>query len=189
MIDKNRVYWFPMLVTYGRHLKVKEYLDSEQIENFLPMTTRTVKTNGRIRHKRVPAINNLIFVRHTMAKLTDLKQQSAVAAPLRYMTRRTLAAGDAPAEIITVPDSQMENFIKVASGPENEITYLTGKELAGKANGRVTITSGPFAGVHGTIKRIHGNRRVVVELENLGGACINFVPKACMAMEEQPTAL
>ena len=178
MLEKNTVYWFPMRVTYGRQLKVKNFLDSQNIENFLPMTTKTVRQNDRIRRKTVPAISNLIFVRHTMALLNDIKRSRPDASSLRYMTRMPVEQKDAPREIITIPDRQMDNFMKVASGPEDEFVYLKPEDLAGKENGKVLITSGPFCGVEGIIKRIHGNKRVVVEIESVGGICIKFVPKS-----------
>lgn len=170
--------WYPMRVTYNRQLRVKANLDRLGVENFLPMREHTERRNGRIRHCRRPAISNLIFVRSTMERITKLKHTDPVSALMRYMTRRPLDRPDAPAEILTVPEREMDNFIKATAGPESEYTYLRPDELRGHEHGRVLICSGPFAGVEGTIKRIHGTRHVVIELSNLGGLAINFVPKA-----------
>ena len=41
---------------------------------------------------------------------------------------------------------------------------------------KVKITAGPFAGVEGTIKRIKRNKHVVVQLEDIAAAAIDFVP-------------
>ena len=41
-----------------------------------------------------------------------------------------------------------------------------------------------FQGVEGVVKRIHGNKQVVVELEGLGGVTIHFVPKNFMMRSE-----
>ena len=170
--------WYPMRVTYNRQLRVKANLDRLGVENFLPMREHTERRNGRIRHCRRPAISNLIFVRSTMERITKLKHTDPVSALMRYMTRRPVDRPDAPAEILTVPEREMDNFIKATAGPESEYTYLRPDELRGHEHGRVLICSGPFAGVEGTIKRIHGTRHVVIELSNLGGLAINFVPKA-----------
>ena len=170
--------WYPMRVTYNRQLRVKANLDRLGVENFLPMRDHTERRNGRIRHCRRPAISNLIFVRSTMERITKLKHTDPVSALMRYMTRRPVDHPDAPAEILTVPEREMDNFIKATAGPESEYTYLRPDELRGHEHGRVLICSGPFAGVEGTIKRIHGTRHVVIELSNLGGLAINFVPKA-----------
>src|SRR3712207_6720434 len=98
--------------------------------------------------------------------------------PLRYMMRRPVPGEDAPMEIITVPDGQMESFMRIARGPEEQVSYLSADELKGKVGAEVVITSGPFEGVHGVVKRVHGNKRILVELEGIGGICINFVPRA-----------
>lgn len=172
--------WYPMRVTYNRQLRVKATMDQLGVENFLPMREHTERRNGRIRHSRRPAISNLIFVRSTMERITELKHTDPVAALMRYMTRRPVDRPDAPAEILTVPEREMDNFIKATAGPESEYTYLRPDELRGHEHGRVLICSGPFAGVEGTIKRIHGTRRVVIELAGIGGVCINFIPRSSM---------
>lgn len=172
--------WYPMRVTYNRQLRVKENLDRLGVENFLPMREHTERRNGRIRHSRRPAISNLIFVRSTMERITKLKHTDPVSALMRYMTRRPVDRPDAPAEILTVPEREMDNFIKATAGPESEYTYLRPDELRGHEHGRVLICSGPFAGVEGTIKRIHGTRHVVIELNGIGGVCINFIPRSSM---------
>ena len=172
--------WYPMRVTYNRQLRVKANLDRLGVENFLPMRDHTERRNGRIRHCRRPAISNLIFVRSTMERITKLKHTDPVSALMRYMTRRPVDHPDAPAEILTVPEREMDNFIKATAGPESEYTYLRPDELRGHEHGRVLICSGPFAGVEGTIKRIHGTRRVVIELNGIGGVCINFIPRSSM---------
>lgn len=87
-------------------------------------------------------------------------------------------------EIIVVPDRQMDNFIQVASAPDDQRTFLTVDDLRGKDGASVVISSGPFAGVEGVIKRIKGNRRVVVEIEGIGGVCINFVPSKFIIKKE-----
>lgn len=180
MLDADKTYWFPMRVTYGREVFVKNFLDGEKIETFLPMTDKAWRDGGRIRHKLVPAVSNLLFVRSEKKRLDLLKHTRRDAEPLRYMIRPVSAERNAMNEIITVPDRQMYNFMKVAEGPEDQRTFLTASDLQGHAGDTVTITSGPFAGVEGVIKRIKGNRRVVVEIEGVAGVCINFVPSKFM---------
>ena len=41
---------------------------------------------------------------------------------------------------------------------------------------KVKIFDGPFAGVVGIIKRIKRNKHVVVQIENIAAAAIEFVP-------------
>lgn len=102
--------WYPMRVTYGREMKVKTELDRLEIENFLPMKCRVVesRTDGttELRRELVPAISNLVFVRSTQERITELKRTNEVLEPLRYMLDYT--NGDGPV-IMTVGDREMEN--------------------------------------------------------------------------------
>lgn len=175
MIDPKRIYWFPMRVTYGRELAVKEHLDKQQIECFLPMRYEIVEQNGGRERKLVPAVSNLIFVRSTVEILNDKKHYDGDCAPLRYMMRDS--SYDSIHEIMTVSDGAMENFMKVAKVPDDKVFYLEPGEYVNNHIGkRVTITSGPFVGVNGIIKRIKRNKHVVVQLDGVIAAAIDFVP-------------
>ena len=184
MLDAKTTYWFPMRVTYGREQIVKEFLDTIDVETFLPMTERVRRIGNKIVHEKVPAISNLIFVHSDKKTIDTLKHTRAQAEPLRYMTRPVRTDCGMINEIIVVPDRQMDNFIQVASAPDDQRTFLTADDLHGHAGDCVVISSGPFAGVEGIIKRIKGNRRVVVEIEGIGGVCINFVPSKFIIKKE-----
>lgn len=184
MLDAKTTYWFPMRVTYGREQIVKEFLDTIDVETFLPMTERVRRVGNKIVHEKVAAISNLIFVHSDKKNIDTLKHTRAQAEPLRYMTRPVRTDYGMINEIIVVPDNQMDNFIHVASAPDDQRTFLTADDLHGHAGDCVVISSGPFAGVEGVIKRIKGNRRVVVEIAGVAGVCINFVPSKFIIKKE-----
>lgn len=177
--------WFPMRVTYGREMKVKTELDRLEIENFLPMTYRVVESrNDGITDKRkhgetellrelVPAINNLIFVRSTQERISGLKRSNEVLEPLRYMMDHTAEEAHV---IMTVPDRQMENFMRVATMTDDSVMFLDEKSIVGKEGKRVKIIGGVFEGVEGVIRRVKMCKRVVVELEGVASVAIAFVP-------------
>ena len=81
-------------------------------------------------------------------------------------------------DILTVPDKQMENFIKVASVYDDRVFYMENLEFAGKPGQRVKVVEGDFAGVEGTIKRVKKNKCVVVQIENVVAVAIAFLPAA-----------
>ena len=78
--------WFPMRVTYQREMKVKAELDRLGIENFVPMRYKVVESqNGgdtELQRVLVPAISNLIFVRSTQERMSELKRRNEVLEPL-----------------------------------------------------------------------------------------------------------
>ena len=169
--------WFPMRVTYQREMKVKAELDRLEIENFIPMTYRFTESRKQgdteLRRELVPAINNLIFVHSTKERISELKVSNELLEPLRYMIDQT--AGEAHT-IMTVPDKQMENFMRVASVTDDSVMFLDETTIVGKEGKRVQIMGGPFEGVTGVIRRVKRCKRVVVELEGIACVAIAFVP-------------
>ena len=177
--------WYPMRVTYGREMKVKAELDRLGIENFVPMTYKIVESriNGTTglrkgessepRRVLVPAINNLIFVRSTQERISELKRTNEVLEPLRYMMDRTAEKAH---EIMTVPDRQMENFMRVAKVTDESVMFLDETSIVGKEGKRVRIMGGVFEGVEGVIRRVKRCKRVVVELDGIASVAIAHVP-------------
>ena len=166
--------WYPMRVTYGREIKVKGELDRLEIENFVPMTYKVVDVNGEILHRElVPAINNLIFVRSTQERISGLKRSNEVLEPLRYMMDLTAEKAHV---IMTVPDRQMENFMRVATKTDESVMFLDEKSIVGKEGKRVKIMGGAFEGVEGMIRRVKRCKRVVVEIEGVASVAIAYVP-------------
>ena len=174
MLDPKRTYWFPMRVTYGRELTIKEFLDNANIENFIPMHYEFTEHKGERKKELVPAVKNLIFVRLTQKRLTEMKMYDRNFEPLRYIMRESNI--DSLHEIMTVEDDAMDNVLKVAKEPTENVFFLSPGEYINNIGKKVKITAGPFAGVEGTIKRIKRNKHVVVQLEDIAAAAIDFVP-------------
>ena len=169
--------WFPMRVTYQREMKVKAELDRQGIENFVPMRYKVVESqNGgdtELQRVLVPAISNLIFVRSTQERLSELKRRNEVLEPLRYMMDYTASQEHA---IMTVADGEMENFMRVASRTDDRVIFLDNETVVGKEGKRVEIMGGAFEGVKGVIRRVKRCKRVVVEIEGVASVAIAYVP-------------
>ena len=154
--------WFPMRVTYQREMKVKAELD--RLGNDGDMELRRVL---------VPAISNLIFVRSTQNRVSELKRTNEVLEPLRYMMDRTASCEHT---IMTVADREMENFMRVASRTDDSVMFLDEETVVGKKGKRVEIMGGAFEGVTGVIRRVKRCKRVVVEIEGVASVAIAWVP-------------
>ena len=169
--------WFPMRVTYQREMKVKAELDRLGIENFVPMRYKVVERqndgDAELRRELVPAINNLIFVRSTQERVSELKRRNEVLEPLRYMMDHTAASEHS---IMTVADRKMENFMRVASRTDDSVMFLDNETVVGKEGKRVEIMGGAFEGVTGVIRRVKRCKRVVVEIEGVASVAIAYVP-------------
>ena len=169
--------WFPMRVTYQREMKVKAELDRLGIENFVPMRYKVVESQNdgdmELRRVLVPAISNLIFVRSTQERVSELKRRNEVLEPLRYMMDHT---ADESHTIMTLADGQMENFMRVASRTDDSVMFLDDETIIGKEGRRVEIMGGAFEGVKGVIRRVKRCKRVVVEIEGVASVAIAWVP-------------
>ena len=77
--------WYPLRITYSRELALKNYLDSKQIENFIPMRYEYIVRNECKIRKLVPAIHNLVFVRSTRKQLEEIKEAKGAILPIRYI--------------------------------------------------------------------------------------------------------
>ena len=171
--------WFPMRVTYGREVKVKEALDKLGIDNFLPMHYELVDPgDGNKKRLLVPAIHNLIFIHDSREDITLLKTTRREFQPLRYITKHF--AESVADNILTVPETQMRNFMRVASVQDDSVMFLDNSDYLNKVGRRVLITEGYFAGVEGVIKRIKKNKHVVVQLEGLAAVAVTYVPASCL---------
>lgn len=171
--------WYPMRVTYGREVKVKEALDKLGIDNFLPMHYELVDPgDGNKRRLLVPAIHNLIFIYDSREDITLLKTTRREFQPLRYITKHF--AESVADNILTVPETQMRNFMRVASVQDDSVIFLDNSDYLSKVGRRVLITEGYFAGVEGVVKRIKKNKHVVVQLEGLAAVAVTYVPASCL---------
>lgn len=173
---RTALQWFPMRVTYGREEAVKKELDQDGMENFLPMREEWVFDDNRVPHRRlVPAIRNLIFIHSSQDKITQLKMFRREYQSLRYMTN-VFSDTD---KILTVPDREMDNFIRVASVQDDRVQFLEyNHEFLTKPGKRVRVTDGDFKGSEGIIRRIKKNQCVVVQVEGVAAVAITFVPSA-----------
>jgi len=172
--------WFPMRVTYSREVKVKAELDRLGLECFVPMMYKVVDADTDHPHRDlVPAINNLIFVRSTQERISQLKTSNEVLEPLRYMMDHT---AQKPHVIMTVPDGKMQNFMRVASKTDDSVMWLDDETVVGKEGKRVEIMGGAFEGVTGVIRRVKRCKRVVVELEGIASVAIAHVPSVYLSL-------
>ena len=164
--------WFALRVDYRGEIKVKQYLDSLGVENFLPMQHKETTVRGQKVRKLTPLVHNLIFVRAARQQIDEIK--ATTDYPIRYLMFRE---GTKSTPII-VPEEQMRNFIRVAGTYDDQLMYLPLEEVALTAGDRVRILSGPFAGAEGIYLRLKGTRarRVVVHLPGIMSVATATVP-------------
>ncbi|NDV83252.1 UpxY family transcription antiterminator [Bacteroides sp. 51] len=178
--NNSQLKWYALRITYSRELALKNHLDQEHIENFVPMRYEYVVRNGQRIRKLVPAVHNLVFIRSTRRKIDEIKERNAVALPLRYIMDRETR------QPITIPEVQMQYFIAVAGNYDQHVVYLPSVDSGAQKGDRVRITGGIFEGVEGIFLRVKGDRRVVVSIQGVMAVATAFVhPSLIECIENQ----
>lgn len=167
MTINDEIKWYALRVTYNREMKVKQALDSLKIENFLPLKYRIFMRGERRIKQKVAAIHNLLFVRTSLSRIQDLKQSTTL--PIRYIIDKESR------QPISIPETQMNNFIAVAGSIDEQIIYLEPDVSHFTKGDKVRITAGVFKGTEGYFMRIKGDRRVVVCLHGIAAVATAFV--------------
>ena len=160
---REKKLWYAIRVTYNRELKVKEELDARGIKSFVPMQYRREERNGVMVKRLVPSVHNLIFINLTPSEMKEYRETTAM--PIRYiMDREPSKPITVTSKPITVPDHQMENFIRVAGTYEEKLIYLNPEPGDFSQGERVRIIGGPFEGAEGVFVRIKRDRRVLINI-------------------------
>ena len=162
--------WYAMSVPYNRVLKVKSMLDEKQIGCFVPMRYEVRTVRGRKMRLYVPAVSSLIFVHTTDTCLKLFKQTTTF---LQYLVRKV----DGVSQKIIVPDTQMEQFMRVCRTNDEHLIYLKPEEINLSKGTRVRILGGAFNGVEGVFVKVKGkrNRRVVVLIDHVSAIAVSEV--------------
>ena len=177
---REKKVWYAIRVTYNRELKVKEDLDARGIENFVPMQYRREERKGVMVNRLVPSVHNLIFVNITPTGMREYRETTAM--PIRYMMNRETH------QPITVPDREMENFIKVAGTYKEDLIYLNPDPGDFSTGERVRIIGGDFAGAEGIFVRIKQDRRVLISIPGVVAVATAHIHLSMLEKITEPDA-
>ncbi|MDR0981636.1 MAG: UpxY family transcription antiterminator [Culturomica sp.] len=159
----EKIRWFVMSA-YKNEQKAEEKLSGEDgLEYFMPKHYAVRVYHGVKSKRLVPVIPNLVFVHASRKQITEFKK-------FHNFIRFVMLKKSVGLEYLTVPDEQMDNFIKVASQHEEEtMVYYKPEEIDIQRGTRVRIHGGKFDGVLGVFVKVKGkrSRRLVVMLEGI----------------------
>lgn len=172
-IDSNTEAWYAMRVTYGRELKIQAAMNGK-FETFIPKCYKTVERFGKRHYELTSCISNLLFVYGTRNQIEEERQKHIeIKDDKKYHQLNFIKNHEN--EIIKVQNKQMEDFIRVSNLSAEELIPLDireGEKLVGQ---KVRITGGILTGVEGIIKRIGGNKKVIVMIDGLCATAIKYI--------------
>ncbi len=171
MEDATKARWFVMRAYKCEKLAEEKLNEKDGLEYFIPKHYVIRVYHGTKSKRLVPVIPSLVFVHARHDQIVDFKKQHNFLQFAMWEKR----TGQ---EYIVVPDDQMDNFIKVASQYDKNVTYYKPDEIDLKKGTRVRIHGGELDGVEGIFVRVQGkrNRRVVVLLDGIMAAATEVHP-------------
>lgn len=181
MVDQHgSEHWYALKVFYNRVFPVNDALHGAGVETYLPMKRKVTERDGRRVERLEPVISSLLFVRMEERALLDLQQTLALRYPLMpYFDRETRK----PAPIA---DREMAFFMLVSSSGDEGLEYFHEEDTTYRKGDRVRVTGGPFKGAEGYIRRIRGDRRLVVAIEGVVAVATTHIPN-CLLEPVPPT--
>lgn len=172
-IGPNDEAWYAMRVTYGRELKIQAAMNGK-FETFIPKCYKTVERFGKRHYELTSCISNLLFVYGTKNQIEEERQiQAEIKNDKKWHLLNFIMNHEN--KMITVPNKQMEDFIRVSNLPAEELIPLDIREGESLTGQRVKVIDGPLVGIEGFIKRIEGNKRVVVTIDGMLATALKFI--------------
>lgn len=172
-IAKSDIHWFALSVFGNKVLAMDETLRRMGMETYVPIRERVKATrDGEAKIIQVPAVSRLMFVHTTASRILDIERQEG----LNFHIYRTLESNPFDRKLIVIPDKEMQTFILVSSSGSKGLEYFADGEMQFKPGSKVRVIEGPFKGCEGHIKRIKGNRRLVVEIQGVCAVATSYIP-------------
>ncbi len=169
-MDEVPCQWFALRATYNRSLKVQAALQAVGIRTFVPMRRVRRKIRGKERVLTMPAVGNLLFAFSTQRRLYEYILSEGDQSMTRFIWDRVSRLP------LTVPDKQMEDFMRVCAEPSEDLVYVKTPDPKLFQGARVRVLRGALQGVEGRVVRIRKSRRVLVDLPGLLSVASTYVP-------------
>lgn len=146
-------------------------LEGEPMDYYAPIYQETFTNNeGKQVVVDHPFIPSLFFLKGSQQQVECFEHNLPFKANLyRQITD--------PTQPIRIPLRQMQMFIKVTSGSLEGLDYFDSDAYAWRKGVRVRVTGGRFEGLEGEIKRIDGDKRLIVAIEGICAVATSYIPK------------
>ncbi|MDR2057183.1 MAG: UpxY family transcription antiterminator [Dysgonamonadaceae bacterium] len=151
--------WYVAKVRYRTEKKIKNYLEKEGIEHYIPFRDEK------------PVIPCTVFIRTDYERALSLPEECGCTIDYLYNPDTK--------KFRIIPGKQLTDFMFLQEFSDKTILLTHPEDLSGGE--KVRVIKGEFAGIEGELYRIKGHRRVVVRLEGLASLALgNYIAKECL---------
>ena len=168
--DSAPLHWFALKVFFNKVGLVETYLSQAGVECFVPYEQKTYIRGGRKKKVTVPVLSLAFFcgTEHFARRL-----QLALRGKVKVYSQQT-ATGWMP---VPISEREFRVFQLVVSSGAEGLEYFADDAHCFCQGERVRVTDGPFKGAEGYVKRIKGNRRLIVSVHGVCAVATTYIPQ------------
>ena len=152
-IDAVESRWFAVYTHYKREKLVRDRLNSQGVENFLPLLHYTRHYRRKVREVQLPLIHHYIFVRVTQSEYTKVLRTPGVISFLRIGR-----------DLLSIPETEIHILQRVI-GQKRELIAEPSRLCPGQP---MEVIAGQLTGLRGKFIEALNPNNFVIELEQLG---------------------
>ena len=163
-------HWYAFKVFYNKVFEIDREFRIQGVETYYPKVRVYKLSEDKQKELLKPAISSLIFVRCSEEKVWDL-QKELYGRVMLYTHKTNDSRIASP-----VDEEEMRVFMLVTSVEDDRLEYLDVESVNYKEGQRVRVLDGPYKDCVGYIKRVKGNRRLLVAVEGLALVATSYIP-------------
>lgn len=169
---ENPIRWYAFKVFFNKVFEMDELMRESGVETYFPVVRVKKMVGGVVKQVKRPAISSLLFVRCTGEEVVEW-QRKLTGKVMLYSHVTDGVRLPSP-----IDEDEMRYFILVTSTGDEHLEFLEVGSIDYKKGQRVRVIDGTYKGCLGYIKRVKGNRRLLVSVEGVALVATSYIPAA-----------
>jgi transcription antitermination factor NusG len=166
----TRPRWYAFKVFFNKVFEMDTALREHGVETYFPKVRVEKTVAGKTQYVEKPAISSLIFVRCSENAVMSF-QWTFTGKVMLYSHVTNGRRLPSP-----IDEEEMRMFMLATSVGDDRLQYLEVGSVDYKKGQKVRVIDGPYKGCVGYIKRVKGNRRLLVSVEGLALVATSYIP-------------
>lgn len=169
---ENPIHWYAFKVFFNKVFEMDELMRESGVVTYFPVVTEEKRIGGVVKLVKRPAISSLLFVRCTGEEVVDWQ---------RKLTGRVMLYSHVTDGVrlpSPIDEEEMRCFMLVTSADDEHLEFLDVSRIDYKKGQKVRVIEGTYKGCTGYIKRVKGDRRLLVSVEGIALVATSYIPSA-----------
>ncbi|MDR1756459.1 MAG: UpxY family transcription antiterminator [Culturomica sp.] len=152
----NTLQWYAVYTSSRSEKKVKERLDAQKIENYLPLRLETRIWSDRRKKVALPLIPGYIFV---CVATDDFLKVLNTAGVVTFLKEKSIPAA--------IPENQIRRLRMMVEHAVDEIEFVHHSLQVGD---KISVEQGELKGLIGNLVEMRGKYKIAIRLQHFGCA-------------------